>query len=162
MAHRLIAILLGVVIASCGAYWRAHTEGTSGPITWYVTDVKSESNAGDNSHSYAFTLILRETQGSPITFTTMTYTIYSGTATHEKSQGQTQEGRWKLQPHGQWRVPFRYAITCPELGGCVKIEAWTLAPIYHIILTGTDGQDKPVRVVIDMRLPPDPDAIRKP
>jgi len=33
------------------------------------------------------------------------------------------------------------------------------APTYHIVLTGTDGQDKPVHEMIDTQLPPDPAAI---
>ena len=39
MIRLLPAVLLGVVIAGCAAYWKEHTEGTSGPIAWYITGV---------------------------------------------------------------------------------------------------------------------------
>jgi len=159
MARVLLAILLGVVVASCGAYWHAHTEGTSGPLTWYVTEAKSESNRAEDRYAYSFILVLQETQGTAITFTTMTYTIYSGTATHSPSDAWTSHGNWALRPRGTYRFPFTYTITCPELRGCPKLG--DIAPTYHILLTGTDHQDKPVQVVIDIRLPPDPEAIRK-
>ena len=157
MVRLLLAMLLGVVIAGFAAYWKAHTEGTSGPIVWYITDAKSESNLREERYAYSFILVLQETQGTAITFTTMTYTIYSGTATTSGRGEWTRQGTWKLRAHGRYQFPFTYTVTCPEGSGCVKLGP--LAPTYHIVLTGTDSQDKPVQVSIDTKLPPDPGVI---
>jgi len=155
-----LAVLLGVVIAGCAGYWQAHTEGTSGPIAWYITDAKSDSNLREERYAYSFVLVLQETQGTPITFTTMTYTFYSGTGGIQPgSDERTIQGTWKLRAHGRYRFPFTYTAFCPEGSGCMKLGP--LAPTYHIILTGTDSQDKPVQVSIDTKLPPDPSVIPK-
>ena len=36
MVRLRLAVFLGGVIAGCAAYWQAQTEGTSGPIAWYI------------------------------------------------------------------------------------------------------------------------------
>jgi hypothetical protein len=159
MVHLRLAVFLGVVIAGCAAYWQAHTEGTSGPIAWYIADARSAADPVGERYAYAFVLALQETQGTALTFTTMTYTVYSGTATHAGSGEWTNQGTWKLRAHGSYRFPFTYTVTCLEGSGCIKLEP--LAPTYHIVLTGTDSQDKPVRVIIDTKLPPDPSVIQK-
>jgi hypothetical protein len=160
MTRLLLVVLLGVVLAGCAAYWQAHTEGTSGPIAWYITDAKSASDPVGERYAYTFVLVLQETQGTPLTFTTLTYTVYSGSGgIHSGAQEQTIQGTWKLRAHGRYRFPFTYTATCPEGSGCIKLEP--LAPTYHIVLTGTESQDKPLRVIIDTKLPPDPNVLRK-
>ena len=159
MLRLRLAVLLGVVIAGCAGYWKAHTEGTSGPIAWSITDAKAAADRVGERYAYAFVLVLQETQGTPLTFTTMTYTVYSGTATHSGTSEWTREGTWKLRARGRYRFPFTYTATCPEGSGCIKLEP--LAPTYHIVLTGTDSHDQPVRVVIDTKLPPDPRVLPK-
>jgi hypothetical protein len=159
MMRMFLAVLLGVVVTGCAAYWKEHTEGTSGPVAWYIADAKSDSNSREERYVYFFVLVLQETQGTAITFTTMRYTIYSGTATSSGSNERTNQGTWKLRAHGRYRFPFTYTVTCPEGSGCIKLGP--LAPTYHIVLTGTDSQDKPVRVIIDTKLPPDPSTIPK-
>ena len=154
-----LVVLLGVVLAGCAAYWQRHTEGTSGPIAWYIANARSVADRVGERYAYAFVLVLQEMQGTPLTFTTMTYTFYSGTATLSGSDERTIQGTWKLRAHGRYRLPFTYTATCPEGSGCIKLEP--LAPTYHILLTGTDSQDTPVRVVIDTKLPPDPSVIPK-
>ena len=159
MKRMLLTVLLGMVVTGCATYWKERTEGTSGPIAWYITDATSDANTREERYIYFFVLVLQETQGTPITFTTMTYTIYSGTATSSGVNERTRQGTWKLQAHGRYRFPFTYTVTCREGSGCIKLGP--LAPTYHIVLTGTDSQDKPVRVIIDTKLPPDPSAIPK-
>jgi len=159
MVRMLLAVLLGAVSAGCAAYWQAHTEGTSGPIAWYITDARSDSNLREERYTYAFVLALQETQGTAITFTTLTYTFYSGAAVTPGVDERTIQGTWKLRARGGYRFPFTFTIACPEGSGCIK--PGPLAPTYHIVLTGTDSQDKPVRVIIDAKLPPDPNAIPK-
>ena len=159
MVRLLLAVLLGAVIAGCAGYWQAHTEGTSGPIAWHIADARSAADRVGERYVYAFVLVLQETQGTPLTFTTMTYTVYSGTATHSGSSEQTIQGTWKLRAHGTLRFPFTFTVTCPEGSGCIKLEP--LAPTYHIVLTGAESQDKPLRVIVDTKLPPDPSVLRK-
>src|SRR5215813_15271746 len=159
MTRLLLVGLLGVIIADCAGYWRAHTEGTSGPIAWSITDAQSAADRVGERYAYSFVLVLQETQGTPLTFTTLTYTVYSGTATSSGTDTRILQGTWKLRAHGSYRFPFTYTVTCREGSGCVKLEP--LAPTYHIVLTGTDSQDKPAQVIIDTKLPPDPSVIRK-
>ena len=159
MVRLLLAVLLGVVIAGCAGYWQAHTEGTSGPIVWSIADARSVADRVGERYAYTFVLVLQETQGTSLTFTTMTYTVYSGTATNSGSNEQTIQGPWKLRAHGTLRFPFTFTVTCPEGSGCIKLEP--LAPTYHIVLTGTESQDKPLRVIIDTKLPPDPSVLQK-
>src|ERR671923_216534 len=59
MVRLRLAVLLGIIIAGCAAYWQAHTEGTSGPIAWYITDARSESNPVAERYTYAFVLVLQ-------------------------------------------------------------------------------------------------------
>src|SRR5262249_47659402 len=138
MIRMLLAVLLGVVSAGCTAYWRAHTEGTSGPIAWYVTDAKSTADTVGERYAYSFVLVLQEIQDTAITFTTMTYTVYSGTATNSGSDAWTRQGTWKLRAHGRCRFPFTYTITCPEVSSCVKLAP--SAPPYPMVLPATDRQ----------------------
>ena len=160
MLRLFLAVLLGV-ITGCAAYWQAHTEGTSGPIAWHITDAKSAADRVGERSAYSFILVLQETQGTPLTFTTLTYTVYSGSGGIQAgAQEQTIQGTSKLWAHGTLRMPFTYTATCPEGSGCIKLEP--LAPTYHIVLMGTDSHDQPVRVVIDTKLPPDPRVLRKP
>jgi len=128
-------------------------------IAWYIADAKSAADSVGERYAYAFVLVLQETQGTPITFTTMTYTVYSGTATNPGANEQTIQGTWKLRAHGRYRFPFTNTAFCPEGSGCIKLEP--LALTYHIVLTGTDSQGKPLRVILDTKLPPDPSVIRK-
>src|SRR5262249_25090593 len=159
--RRLLAVLLGVVLVGCAAYWQGHTGGTSGPIAWQITDAKSVADRVGERSAYSFILVLQETQGTALTFTTMTYTVSSGSGGIQPGQGgQTVQGLWKLRPHGSYRLPFTYTASCPEGSGCIKLES--LAPTYHIVFTGTDSREKPVQVVIDTKLPPDPSVLSQP
>jgi hypothetical protein len=159
IARGLLAMLLGVVVTGCAAYWRSHTQGTSGPVTWHVAGAKSESQQAEDRYTYSFVLVLQETQGTAITFTTMTYTIDGGTGVRPGANEWSSQGQWTLPPRGTYRFPLRYTILCPQLSECFKLHH--PAPAYHIVLTGTDNQKKSVRVVIDLKLPPDPDAVPK-
>jgi len=160
MTRLLLVVLLGVIITGCATYWQAHTEGTSGPIAWSITDATSAADRVGERSAYTFVLVLQETQGTALTFTAMTYTVYSGSGGIQPgAHAQTIQGTAKLRAHGTLRVPFTYTATCPEGSGCVKLEP--LAPTYHIVLSGTDSEDKPIQVVIDTKLPPDPSVLRK-
>ena len=162
MARPLFALLLGVVVTGCAALG-VRTEGISGPIAWRATDLKVQA-VGEapgfvgrtQKEVYSFTLVLQETQGTAITFTKMAYTLYSSPTLLPYASEAT--GRWVLGPRRALRWPFSSTFSCPS-HDCN--EPGFIAPRYHIILTGTDSQDQPVRVVIDLRLPENPDTMEK-
>lgn len=158
MRRFLLAGLLGGGVSGCATYWQGHTAGTSGPIAWSIADATAVADRVAERSAYAFVLVLRETHGTPFTFTTLRYTVYHGTGGVEPGVAeQTLQGPWKLRARGTYRFPLTYTVTCPEGSGCIK--AGGLAPTYHIVLTGTDNQGQPVRVVMDTKLPPDPSVL---
>ena len=163
MSHMILALLLSMVVAACAALG-TRTAGRSGPITWRATDFKVQA-VGEASgfvgrtaqEVYSFTLVLHESQGTAITFTRVAATYNATTATRPASFEQT--GRWELRPHGELRWPLQNTYGCASID-CINPGA--IAPVWHIILTGTDNRGQPVRVVIDLRLPANPDAREKP
>jgi len=156
MTRRLLAVLLGVVIAGCASLG-VHTEGTSGPIAWHVTDLRSASTPGqrgtfgDSRGTYALTLVLKETQGIPITFTYRKDTLYASDITVLKPVDQ--EINLQLRAHEERYIPLTFSWNCASVD-CLRLE--NVAPRWTIHLTGTDDKGKPVQAVINMHLPPAP------
>lgn len=164
MARTLFALLLGVVVTGCASLG-VRTEGVSGPIAWRATDLKVQAvgeapgfiGVGRAAQEvYSFTLVLQETQGTAITFTKVAYTIDSGPALLPFSS--EQPGHWELRPYRELRWPLSSSYHCPA-SDCMNPGA--VAPVWHIILTGTDDKGRPVRAVIDLKLPYNPDAMQK-
>jgi hypothetical protein len=56
---------------------RAPLQGVSGPVAWQVTDLRmmERAVAGTARDLYTFTLVLKETQGDALTFTSLEQTI---------------------------------------------------------------------------------------
>src|SRR5713226_5135099 len=111
MRRVLILVPLGMLIAGCVPLG-TRTEGTSGPIAWHVTDLKTESvgdrtSPGDFRGAYSFTLVLKETQGIPITFTYRKDTIYATDLTILRSADQAINLR--LRPHEERRFPLTFS-----------------------------------------------------
>ncbi len=152
----VMAVLLGVLIISCASLG-TRTEGTSGPISWHVIDLKSESSrvprgtVGDTRGTYSLMLVLKETQGIPITFTYRKDTIYASNITFLKPVDQAIT--LKLRPHEERYIPLTLSWGC-SAGDCFQLE--NVAPRWTINLTGTDDKDNPVAAVINMHLPPAP------
>jgi predicted aspartyl protease len=143
----------------------ARLEGVSGPIAWQATDMRvvERQVTETNRELYAFTLVLKETQGRGVTFTYLEYTM---TQPGVVPIGDTQRATiaWRLQPYGELRHPFSSYIYCAE-PPCQKLGSQ--APWWHIVLTGTDEQRQAVQVAIDLRLPQNPagpgvEHVRKP
>ena len=159
----ILFVLLGVVIAGCAAVG-VQTEGVSGPIAWRATDCKVQAIAGDTGviigregrEVYACTLILQETQGTAITFTNLAYTMTATSSLAPVAREQTIQ--WRLRPHGMLRWPLSSTYQCT---GAECINPGPIAPVWHILFTGTDARGQPVRVVIDLRLPYNPEAMQK-
>ena len=163
MPRPLFALLLVMVVTSCASLGM-RTEGVSGPIAWRATDLKIQA-VGEaagvvgrpvQQEVYSFTLILQETQGTALTFTKIEYRIDSGPGIHPFFAERV--GQWRLRPHRELRWPLSSTWSCPSTD-CVRPEFF--APVWHIILTGTDNRGQEVRVVIDLKLPYNPDALEK-
>jgi predicted aspartyl protease len=132
----------------------ARLNGVSGPIAWQATDLRvvERQVAGANRELYAFTLVLKETQGVGVTFRHLQYTI-SQPGVNPAGETQQANIRWTLHPHGELRHPLSSYIYCLE----VQCQNWgPIVPWWHIVLTGTNDRDQPVQVAIDLRLPQNP------
>jgi len=161
--HLLVVLLQGVVMAGCAALG-VQMEGVSGPIAWRATDCKVQAVAGDTGviigregrEIYTCTLILHETQGTTIIFTTLAYTMTATASLAPVSREETIQ--WRLRPHGELRWPFSSSYQCT---GAECINPGPIAPVWHMLFTGADDRGQPVRLVIDLRLPSNPEVIQK-
>jgi hypothetical protein len=128
------------------------TKGESGPIAWEATDLRlvQRTVEGIPAQRYGFTLILKETQGRGITFTHAKYII---TALEAELLTGERTVDWELRPHGELRRPFSCGI---KPGGATGRDFRLIGVAWTIILTGTDDQDAPVRVSININLPSKP------
>ena len=156
MRRVFIVVFLGMLMAGCVPLGTT-TEGTSGPIAWHVTDLKSASVPGEVRGTYSFTLVLKESQGTPITFTYRQDTIYASGLTTLQSVDQAIN--LTLRPYEERRLPLTFSW------GCVQEPCrnpGSVAPLWVINLTGSNDNGKPVQAVIKIRLPPNPDTYRKP
>jgi hypothetical protein len=139
-------------------------EGVSGPIAWRATALKIQA-VGEAAgvigspvaqEVYSFTLVLQETQGTALTFTKMAYRIDSGSGIQPFFAERV--GRWSLRPQGELRWPLSSTWSCTSID-CVRPRFF--APAWHISLTGMDARGQEVRVVIDLKLPDNPNAMEK-
>ena len=99
ITRMLWALSMTMVIMGCAGL-RAPLQGVSGPVAWQVTDLRmmERAVAGTARDLYTFTLVLQETHGATLTFTSLEQTIsdpvltpcqgfpsmppYSGNCTH--------------------------------------------------------------------------------
>lgn len=146
----MVGVLLPALVTGCASAL-VHTEGVAGPVTWQATDfklVKTTVN-GQPGARYSFTLRMKESSGTGMTFTKMQQSIFQ----HGVNPVSTQHtGRWHLRPHGELHVPFSFSWYCPQAfelcGGAVG------APRWEITLTGSDDRGQPVTAVIEVAPPP--------
>ena len=158
----ICVLLLGMLVAGCVPLG-TRTEGTSGPLAWYVTDLKSESapglrgTPGDTHGTYSLTLVIKETKGIPLRFTHRKDTIYAASITVLRSADEAINLRFR--PHEERRFPLTFSWMCAA-GDCLQVD--NVAPRWTINLTGTDAQGNTVQAVIQMHLPANPATYRKP
>ena len=159
MLRYFLAVLLGAILTGC-ATMTYQLEGTSGPVKWRVADkrivrkiIGSDTGSRGMHDVYMFTLILQETQGTPIVFTQMEWTT-SGIDFETGTVKQT--GPWALQPYGQLHLPFSFFTYCHPAFTTSECEDPTLAPRNDYVFTGTDDQGRPVRLAFGFWLPPNP------
>jgi hypothetical protein len=138
-----MALFIGLLVAVGGcvppqlAY---RTGGTAGPLQWQAIDLERSRRRvnGQEMDAYDFTLVVRETRGVGITFTSVTSDIY----------GQGREG------HGQHSDRLELPAHC-ELQLPLSSTGFR-APLWTITLTGNDERSQPVQIAIEAALPSEP------
>jgi hypothetical protein len=76
--HPAMTVLLMVLLTACATdtQSRGGLTGSSGPITWEVTDLKVRHSGDRKLIRWYYTLVLRETEGRAIQFETLQSGIY--------------------------------------------------------------------------------------
>jgi hypothetical protein len=123
------------------------TSGTAGPVTWRWVDGKASE---DNSR-YSAVLILTETTGQYILFTSLKRQIWGPGGRAPGGGGalvDTQSGSWRLPANGELRLPMAVSISCPS-ATCTR----AIPPFWEILLIGKDATDRDMRIEIDVALP---------
>jgi hypothetical protein len=150
-----VAIAVGILatVAGCSTVG-VRTEGTSGPLAWRAGDLAVEPRIvqGQQADTYSFTLHVKNLGDRPLTFTQMHRTVYQ--AGGGQPGQSTTSGRWELKPGGEWRFPLYSYQFCNVSSGC--LDRGISAPLWRIVLTGTDDQNRTVSVPIDIALPSQP------
>jgi len=119
---------------------------------------------GQAVDTYDFTLVIRNVGDRRLTLTKMNRTIYQAGGGQPGHNSVT--GRWELGPGGEWRFPLYSYTHCTVSQGCT--ERASHQPMWQIVFTGTDDQNRPVESRLDLTLPPRPakhidiGAVRKP
>ena len=141
-----------VLLAGCVSAVR--TEGTSPPIAWRVTDMATVTRniQGQAVDTYDFTLVIRNVGDRRLLLTKMNRTIYQAGGGQPGHSSAT--GRWDLGPGGEWKFPLYSYTFCVASQGC--IERGSQAPMWQIVLTGTDDGNAPVESRFEIILPPRP------
>jgi hypothetical protein len=148
-----LALFLVLVLAASGcATLGPRTSGADGPIEWRAVDLKLDRQDQSSSWVYSFVLELRDQQGRRLWFTEMERHIYQpGTGTGSS----TVRSFWALPPGGVLRLPLQSSLRCGRAEGNCLGNLMPI-PLWRITLTGTDADGRPVRTVVDLRLPADP------
>ena len=157
MVHATRRLLAGfIILASFGgcAALGPKVQGETEAVSWKATDMRLELRPvrGGNQFFYTFNLIVREARGSALTFNEIVTTLYQpGTGPWTG----TYRGEWKLGPREAFRVPLQSTLSClSTTPNCTGTNV--PIPLWRITMTGTDGQAKPVKAVMDLSLPADP------
>jgi hypothetical protein len=119
-------------------------------VAWRVTAFQRvPTTAHDRpGERYTFTLLLHEQVGAGITFTRVTQTV---SAAHVQPMTLVQDGKWRLPPKGELRLPFRLVWSCPAVPGACSAVAGP--PHWHIRLTGTDDHGDLVQLSLEVEAP---------
>ncbi len=147
MPPLLVCLSIGLVLAGCASLG-IQTEGQTQSLQWRATDFRNDLIELEEREIYAYTLVLQETLGATITFTALQGEFQNNPTSRLFSMSEI--GSWKLPANGELRIPlqtYRYChvVNCDDWGD--------LAPVWRLMLIGTDTQGQPVREVIRMQLP---------
>jgi len=144
------AAFISMVVVGCAGL-QARMEGSDGPVAWRVLDLAMVTRDVDGKavDSSTFTLAIRNVSDRAVTFTQMDRTVHRpGTNSNPTSHS----GRWELRPGVEWKVPLSSRLICRSLSGCSGSAA--TQPMWRIVLTGEDDQQRPIHVRMDIVLPP--------
>ncbi len=155
MRRLFLAFMVAAFVASCATYG-TRTEGVSGPLAWHLTDLKLTQ---ERTHGvYAFTLVLKENQGKTLTFRHSHNRIISGDIGQLSESDQ--DISLRLQLHSIQHFPLTYTFQCFG-GDCTAHEFYNIAPRWILTLTGEEADGTPVKAVIQMKLPANPDTYQR-
>lgn len=130
------------------------TEGTSGPLAWRVADpaIVPRNIHGQSVETYDFNLVVRNVTDRSVTLTRMERTIYgAGGGAPGRS---TEAGRWELKPGAEQKFPLYSYEYCSDSQGC--LYRGHNQPLWQILFTGSDDQNRQVESRFDIMLPPRP------
>ena len=146
--------VLALLLPSCAALG-PRLQGQTEAVSWKATDLRLERRPvanGTNQWFYTFNLIVHEARGTSLTFDQIVTTIYQPGVGPWTG---TYQGSWPLAAGDEFRVPLQSTISCQGLAtGCMGPNV--PIPLWRVTLTGTDGNARPVKSVIDISLPADP------
>jgi hypothetical protein len=140
-----VAFFIGLLVAvpGCVPPELYRTSGTAGPVQWQAIDLERSRRRvnGQEMDAYDFTLVVRETRGIALTFTSITSDIYGqGWEAH----GQHSD-RLELPAHCILQLPLS--------------STSFLAPLWTITLKGNDERGQPVEIAIEAALPSTPSRL---
>lgn len=145
--YLFFGLWLGLLAAGC-AMMEVRTSGQGEAIRWHATDFRNYVVATDEGEIYEYTLVLEEQRGATVTFTALQARFQN----NPQSLGNNweQAGQWVLPAGGELRIPLGTRRYCAS----ERCRNWgPLAPVWHLVLIGTDGHGRPVREVLEIRLP---------
>jgi predicted aspartyl protease len=151
-----LAVCVHIVLTACTTP-RPHLNVEPAPIAWQATDFRVITRTVDGVERtfYTFLLVLEETQGRSITLTQLDATTYHPGVAMLPASERTAIA-WELRPYGELRQFFYSSPCCFEARFGIPGR---LAPAWHILLTGTNDHGQPVRLVLDLSLPPQPPVL---
>src|SRR5262245_25044024 len=149
----LLAVCVTIVLTACTTPSPCR-DAEPVPMVCQATDFRVITRTVDGAERtlYTFMLVLEETEGSGITLTQLDHTTYHPGFAGIPASEHTAV-LWKLRPYGELRHVFYSSPCCFEARFGMQGR---LAPSWHIRLTGINDHGQPVRVVIDLSLPPQP------
>ena len=150
--RRTSLAILWMVVSLGGCAAAVKTEGQSGPIAWRATDMGTvtRSIAGQAVDTYEFTLVIKNVSDRTIVFTRMDRTVYQAGG-GDPGRG-SREGPWALRPGVERRFPLYTYTRCTSPRGCE--DRGGAQPLWQIVFTGVDDQDRPLESRFEVRLPP--------
>jgi hypothetical protein len=151
---RFVILMLVLFGASACATLQPKLEGTSGTTTWRATNLglSKRTVGGLEREVYEFVLAIRDSGGAGITFTRIERAVYQPGSSPGIS---TQEGRWRLEPKGELRLPYYSFQYCERVyDRCV--DRVVNQPLWKFVFSGMDDRGQKVRLDIDLQLPSAP------
>ncbi len=147
LQYVVFSLCLGLTVISCAAM-EVRTEGQGRALRWHATDFRQYTMAMEKREVYEYILVLEELQGETITFTTLQAQFRNNVQSLRSDWKRS--GQWVLPAGGELRIPlgtYRHCRSdhCRDWG--------SLAPIWHLVLTGTNEHGQSIREVIEMSLP---------